>query len=65
MYLAKREESFNLNHMKKLLAGLFIVLICSSISTDSANAQEDAPKTKFVVWEVKVTPVQLDKLIDD
>ncbi len=50
--------------MKKLLAGFLILFLLSFISTHKMYAQNDEQKTRFVVWEVKVTPSQNDKLIE-
>ena len=49
--------------MKKLFAVLLILSV-TAIAYNNASAQDDAPKPQYMVWEVKVNPVQMDKLID-
>lgn len=50
--------------MKKLLALFLVFFVFTSISIEDVNAQDDVPKTKFIVWEVKVTPAQTSKLLE-
>ena len=49
--------------MKKLFTGL-LVLLFFVVGFEKSYAQDDAPKPKYLVWEVKVTPVQLGKSLD-
>ena len=49
--------------MKKIFTG-FVVLILAAAFSNNVYAQDDTPKPKFMVWEVKVNPVQLDQLLD-
>ena len=49
--------------MRKLFSGIF-VLVFLAVLANFANAQEDAPKPKYMVWEVKVSPAQLDKTLE-
>ena len=48
--------------MKKLLA-LFLIFFLI-ISIENVSAQDDVPKTKFIVWEVQLSPTQLDNMVD-
>ena len=49
--------------MKKKITG-FVILIFALTFFTNVQAQEDTPKPKYMVWEVNVTPVQLDQLLD-
>lgn len=49
--------------MKKLFTGIFI-LVFLAVSASFTSAQDDAPKAKYMVWEVKLSPVQLDKTLE-
>ena len=49
--------------MKKIFTIFFTLILTFTIVINSI-AQEDLPKPKYLVWEVKVNPVQLDKLLD-
>ena len=49
--------------MKKLYLGLLILCLIV-LNSVPVSAQENAPKTKFMVWEVTVTPEQHGKLLE-
>jgi len=49
--------------MKKVLSGFMILFLMAFLVTKS-NAQEDAPKPKYMVWEVQVTPAQLGQTLE-
>ena len=46
--------------MKNLLAGL-IILVFVAFSVENVNAQSDQPKPKFMIWELELTPIQMEK----
>ncbi|WP_347841237.1 hypothetical protein [uncultured Draconibacterium sp.] len=47
----------------KRLFGVILIFSILLLSNHHLNAQESAPKTKYMVWEIKVTPVQLESLL--
>jgi hypothetical protein len=48
--------------MKRLLSGLIILLI--ACATQAVIAQDDAPKPRYLVWEVQVEPAQMELLLN-
>jgi hypothetical protein len=49
--------------MKKFIAGI-LILFFIVLMTPQIGAQDDAPKPKYMVWQVKVTPAQLAKTLE-
>ena len=50
--------------MKKILLCFLTLVLLSPFAIKPTSAQEAVPKTKFLVWEVKVTPSQHENLLE-
>lgn len=52
-----------LHKMKKLLAGFIIFCLITTISHQSSYAQDDPPKLKYMVWELQLSPIQMERAL--
>ena len=50
--------------MKRIFVTFLILILIAPFTIKLTSAQNDVPKTKFLVWEVKVTPSQHSNLLE-